>query len=216
MSSFQFPSTGKVLSDDAEFEVVEDRPSFNSLPPGKSFRTRRSSTRDGNRRRFQFPSTGKVLSDSTKSSIIKSQVRVSIPFHRESPFGLNHSNRPTNNTKGVSIPFHRESPFGPKNPRIPLGIALASFNSLPPGKSFRTSYKDIKDGIRYMFQFPSTGKVLSDGYSKGTLSPYSKFQFPSTGKVLSDASVLRYMAKHGVEFQFPSTGKVLSDTLGIP
>ena len=60
---FPFPSNGKALSDEETEVETEREESFNSLQTGKSFRTK-----------------------------IKSRVgggsRVSIPFKRESPFGL--------------------------------------------------------------------------------------------------------------------------------
>ena len=63
---FQFPSNGKVLSDvnnvTARHEAAE---------------------------KFQFPSNGKVLSDTRLHSIRANEcAQVSIPFQRESPFGL--------------------------------------------------------------------------------------------------------------------------------
>ena len=88
---FQFPSNGKVLSD-------------RGLPEYK----------DVERVEFQFPSNGKVLSDFATANG---------QFYRVSD---------------VSIPFQRESPFGLRNFSVELGIDGYCFNSLPTGKSFRT------------------------------------------------------------------------------
>ena len=124
------------------------RTGFHSLPPGKSFRTyglvailskslivsipfqRESpfglasdtpSIKSISSRKFPFPSNGKVLSDSRLlAGMAHQEKRVSIPFHRESPFGLEWINRGlsrlgqsrTLTIGSVSIPFHRESPFG--------------------------------------------------------------------------------------------------------
>ena len=63
---------------------------------------------------FQFPSNGKVLSDAYSEGYITEENVVSIPFHRESPFGLLDQ-------KFLLFPTKDDC-----------------FNSLPPGKSFRT------------------------------------------------------------------------------
>ena len=89
------------------------------------------------------------------------QVYVSIPFKRESPFGLTYS-QAVDDTNWVSIPFKRESPFGHQRRHDTLELGR-------------------------LFQFPSNGKVLSDEQLPSYRSrPLDEFQFPSNGKVLSD------------------------------
>ena len=70
-SAFQFPSNGKVLSDTTyvchEAMIII---CFNSLPTGKSFRTRGELEMNEAERRFQFPSNGKVLSDHTTCTLV--------------------------------------------------------------------------------------------------------------------------------------------------
>ena len=110
---FPFPSTGKVLSDAKAPPKTTALLSFNSLPTGKSFRTYHDKIIDL-LIEFPFPSNGKVLSDVViRAAMDRKTVNVSIPFKRESPFGLQE------------IP-HR------------LWTSFASFHSLPTGKSFRT------------------------------------------------------------------------------
>ena len=116
-TKFQFPSNGKVLSDEilsTETSIKTDTSCFNSLQTGKSFRTRKCaicSTKQllfvsipfkrespfGLKQdavdtlkslgMFQFPSNGKVLADEQWNSIDHYDDHVSIPFKRESPFG---------------------------------------------------------------------------------------------------------------------------------
>ena len=64
--------------------------SFHSLPTGKSFRTCEGCDNIILEvRKFPFPSNGKVLSDRRKRwNGNDCSYRVSIPFQRESPFGL--------------------------------------------------------------------------------------------------------------------------------
>ena len=111
---FQFPSNGKVLWD--KFSIRGDRwrfpkvsipfkresplgqiypiqgrmPkfSFNSLQTGKSFGTVEIKIDLLNLEMFQFPSNGKVLLDSNLQLRKAKSYPVSIPFKRESPFGL--------------------------------------------------------------------------------------------------------------------------------
>ena len=68
--------------------IHQDGVSFNSLQTGKSFRTDHLHCR------------------TSRSG------SVSIPFKRESPFGLNRVSYQRTSTSSVSIPFKRESPFG--------------------------------------------------------------------------------------------------------
>ena len=91
------------------------------------------------RKEFQFPSNGKVLSDSLLFAAILAVSMI------------------------VSIPFQRESPFGQNDKGDDDGDSGNSFNSLPTGKSFRTSCIGILHTFMgEKFQFPSNGKVLSD------------------------------------------------------
>ena len=88
---FPFPSNGKALSDEmVSFVFSGCAFCFNSLQTGKPFRTHHQRERVLKLYRFQFPSNGKALSDkgTNKSSDKWRQYRVSIPFKRESPFGL--------------------------------------------------------------------------------------------------------------------------------
>ena len=160
----------------------------------------------------------------------------------------------------VSIPFKRESPFGPSF-STSIQKVVKRFNSLQTGKSFRTQseksahctlcqcFNSLQTGksfrtysnttgnkwVDVVFQFPSNGKVLSDGATNyqekenqrvsipfKRESPFGRrqtpmprhsrasFQFPSNGKVLSDVAQEVYQPRQ-TRFQFPSNGKVLSD-----
>ena len=53
----------------------------------------------------------------------------------------------------VSIPFQRESPFGLTNEEVKL-MGNICFNSLPTGKSFRTQEKGQKDVHRPKVSIP--------------------------------------------------------------
>ena len=187
------------------------RDGFNSLQTGKSFRTYTASFEELQRIVFQFPSNGKVLSDPMLEERERFQrTIVSIPFKRESPFGLQSHNEDLVEGSLVSIPFKRESPFGPSewNDRRKK---IKGFNSLQTGKSFRTIEEETEEGIMTLFQFPSNGKVLSDERGLDTDSPMYVFQFPSNGKVLSDKFEGELNHVEYIKFQFPSNGKVLSD-----
>ena len=144
VSTFQFPSNGKVLSDPScRPHLQAPVHCFNSLQTGKSFRTLRRKAR----------------------SKLGMSAQVSIPFKRESPFGpfvhlVRHVRVKT--LQWVSIPFKRESPFGPEM-ACATRKGVHGFNSLQTGKSFRTFHKDFLLITHFfMFQFPSNGKVLSD------------------------------------------------------
>ena len=88
---------------------------------------------------FPFPSNGKALADLNYSSVSKALSRVSIPFKRESPRGLEGEYNFLGRVGWVSIPFKRESPRGPKQAQ------------------------QVLDAAFFRFQFPSNGKTLADG-----------------------------------------------------
>ena len=137
---FPFPSNGKVLSDEQSNPIASISFCFHSLQTGKSFRTWEDmgpyERRDY---MFPFPSNGKVLSDLDWYSITNSVLgaHVSIPFKRESPFGLLSG---TQYYAGSKFPF-------PSNGKVlsdstqstpPIGRFDICFHSLQTGKSFRT------------------------------------------------------------------------------
>ena len=118
--------------------------------------------------------------------------------------------------KKVSIPFKRESPFGLRHCKV-LYMAKANlrFNSLQTGKSFRTHEKSYRKVhcVHQEFQFPSNGKVLSDIIMKRLLtsSDSSCFNSLQTGKSFRTWEKRETCFGRQVLFQFPSNGKVLSD-----
>ena len=111
----------------------------------------------------------------------------------------------------VSIPFKRESPFGPLVVSKPKSIG-SRFNSLQTGKSFRTIVLTFRGKGRWVFQFPSNGKVLSDPI---TFSFNIRIIFVSIPFKRESPFGQRKTAKQILlslnTFQFPSNGKVLSD-----
>ena len=157
---FQFPSNGKAYPKPAccrngtrrwwvsipfkRESVSKDRfvkwvPSkwrscFHSLQTGKSFRTIRISIH-----------------------IMRKREKVSIPFKRESPFGLNSNVAVFLSVIFVSIPFKRESPFG-QDADDTLVEEQVCFNSLQTGKSFRTRIIIVSTFRRFSFHSLQTGK----------------------------------------------------------
>ena len=159
----------------------------------------------------------------------------------------------------VSIPFKRESPFGLGYSALVFIYGLGRFNSLQTGKSFRTPNghqgpppppvsipfkRESPFGLfatvsahddAMVFQFPSNGKVLSDNaefFRNGLL--HKSFNSLQTGKSfrtnwqinrqsiaicfnsLQTGKSFRTNAAYRIlisqlAFQFPSNGKVLSD-----
>ena len=159
---------------------------------------------------------------------------VSIPFERESVF--RHTETETEAPHAHVFQFERESQF-----RLPKrrNHEILCFNSLRAGKCVQTKPKFIE--WLSLFQFPSSGKVLT-GHSAWGHGHYQPFQFPSSGKVCSDngrkhhsfntvfeyyvsipferesvfrlnSPVQRALEYETDRFQFPSSGKVCSDLL---
>ena len=165
---------------------------------------------------FQFPSNGKVLLDDKLNEIGYCQISFNSLQTGKSFWTKSNPNFISSNDL-VSIPFKRESPFG--------------------------QWRKLKwqRRRRFLFQFPSNGKVLLDkkliisinhlrnkcfnslqtGKSFGTwnakfkIDTYAEFQFPSNGKVLLDATSGEMLVTTFIKFQFPSNGKVLWDSVYI-
>ena len=134
---FQFPSNGKVDSEAQKTMGQFVEISFNSLQTGKWIQ--------------------RIMGGCTKTT-----TTVSIPFKRESGFRDAMSAKLVGTLPQVSIPFKRESGF-----RVALLVTLFAivafrFNSLQTGKWIQRKLvlKELKETKK--FQFPSNGKVDSE------------------------------------------------------
>ena len=118
---------------------------------------------------FQFPSNGKVHGKCEPTQLLLAELRVSIPFQRESSWK-------------VGITFSIVS-----QPH--------SFNSLQTGKFMESKQADWNQTDQNAFRFPSNGKVHGKHLPERRLGTDTWFQFLSNGKAYpkSMASFVRVL-----------------------
>ena len=208
---FQFPSNGKLHSNVVALTIIAGIiVSFNSLQTGNCIQT---SVRGGNvivEIKFQFPSNGKLHSNLCSWRQCYSRDKVSIPFKRETAFKQGTSVSFLERGK-VSIPFKRETAF-----------------------KHRTRIRS--QDIASEFQFPSNGKLHSNGDQYVSLNMPDLVSIPFKRETAFKRSILRRPLrrkrtvsipfkretafKRGLSrgfrggfnaFQFPSNGKLHSN-----
>ena len=164
---FQFPSNGKVLSDERHSLFLFLPICSVSIPFKRESPFGRASPRPGSRRIQSFNSlqTGKSFRTEAQMRLKKTHQQVQ-SFNSLQTGKSFRTRNPMNNTfilNSVSIPFKRESPFGRVSVPNGLSLSFLCFNSLQTGKSFRTDEERDRQSLGIAkFQFPSNGKVLSD------------------------------------------------------
>ena len=137
---------------------------------------------------FPFPSNGKVSPKKRPTDIRRHPNKVSIPFQRESPFGLWHSDTPRR-------------------------FSEMSFHSLPTGKCIqrRPTAKELRS-YAAQFPFPSNGKVYPKKVRRGNHNRILHcVSIPFKRESISKDSSRQTSVRTTGRFQFPSNGKVLSD-----
>ena len=88
-----------------------------------------------------------------------------------------------------------------------------SFNSLQTGKCIQSNWKAREPFIEYLqFQFPSNGKVYSEGFIMTTRTMKRRVSIPFKRESVFRADNGDHHIGDDFEFQFPSNGKVYSET----
>ena len=160
---FQFPSNGKLHSNVPQ-RHRDNVPcvGFNSLQTGNCIQTAISPACSSMREpMFQFPSNGKLHSNMWGVGIRRGcMLSVSIPFKRETAF--KHPIDPSNGwNKEVSIPFKRETAF---KRSTNYGISRNNVVSIPFKRetAFKPDHVSCVHEFLIRFQFPSNGKLHSN------------------------------------------------------
>ncbi len=160
--SFNSLQTGKSFRTMNPDTPLVDDSGFNSLQTGKSFRTPPKGNGKLERKCFNSLQTGKSFR--TRKS--------------QSQPGTRQLLRP------VSIPFKRESPFGLKKKGGALCASLFfCFNSLQTGKSFRTGSRTRHSVVGRSFNSLQTGKSFRTAAQEANNQIFtSRFNSLQTGK----------------------------------
>ena len=164
--------------------------SFHSLPTGKSFRTC-------------------LAVGSTPLS-----KEVSIPFQRESPFGLEIAAKEQHSQRFVSIPFQRESPFG-RECRVDTwhvsNVSIPFQRESPFGQVYNERKKfEFNVSIPFKRESPFGQAAGFDAYFPHDVDLLVSIPFKRESP-FGQAERSALLAEYSIEFPFPSNGKVLSD-----
>ena len=135
-------------------------------------------------RGFQFPSNGKAYHKTEDLDVLKQQLKVSIPFKRESVSQANSFLRSFPRLSQVSIPFKRES--------------------VSQDESIKAAFES-DENVSIPFKRESVSQVLLR--PRWTLMPWEGFNSLQTGKRITRRIKHHQPSLLAIRFQFPSNGK---------
>ena len=184
---FQFPSSGKLLSNAIMVSLLATAAiGFNSLQAGNFFQTCKKYWRNVRGIRFNSLQAGNFF----QTRIPGRDVKYKWSFN-----SLQAGN------------FFQTWQFW-----FWLGIGIAVSIPFKRETSFKRGPKWVLPGTHDKFQFPSSGKLLSNKKIRlWNLMGIVTLQFPSSGKLLSNKKIRLWNLMGIVTFQFPSSGKLLSN-----